>query len=140
MKENDGLFMPGFLFHDEPYRQGLSLTAKAVYACLLDFLEAAGEADGDGSRKTGKLFYMGVLLMEKKNALLVTAEEAAKFSDFTFLDAIYMCFDVRKEMIKRMNKSLPCDGLIFNAIFTAGVIQGKREERQRRKRAATKRP
>lgn len=96
--------------------------------------------NGDGSRKTGKLFYMGVLLMEKKNALLVTAEEAAKFSNFTFLDAIYMCFDVRKEMIKRMNKSLPCDGLIFNAIFTAGVIQGKREERQRRKRAATKRP
>ena len=48
MKGNDGLFMPGFLFHDEPYRQGLSLTAKAVYACLLDFLEAAGEADGDG--------------------------------------------------------------------------------------------
>lgn len=81
--------------------------------------------NGDGSRKTGKLFYMGVLLMEKKNALLVTAEEAAKFSDFTFLDAIYMCFDVRKEMIKRMNKSLPCDGLIFNAIFTAGVIQGE---------------
>lgn len=48
MKGNDGLFMPGFLFHDEPYRQGLSLTAKAVYACLLDFLAAAGEADDNG--------------------------------------------------------------------------------------------
>lgn len=85
---------------------------------------------------------------KKQHKILVSPREAVKLSWFNdFIDSIVLCFavrdaveksDIKKEVLKNLDGITPPDDMfIFNAIFTAGMIQGKREERQRRKCAAS---
>lgn len=83
---------------------------------------------------------------KKQCKLLVTPQEAERIAWFnSSVDSVILCFavedaveksDIKKEVLNNLDGiTLPDDTFIFNAIFTAGVIQGKREERRRRKRA-----